>query len=85
MERIEPSFPYELAGYRYLGRGPSATGWSRSPTLAYRCLQCGDLMPADQADYFTCHCGAMHLDIDAGRFGSRLGDGNILVYERTHS
>jgi len=85
MEPIEPPFPRELAGYRYLGRGPSPTGWSRSPRLAYRCVQCGDLMPADHADYYTCTCGAMHLDFGYGRFGSRFGDVNILVYERVET
>jgi hypothetical protein len=40
-------------------------------------------MRADHDDYFTCTCGALHLDIDAGRFGSRFGDANILVYQRT--
>ena len=82
MKTIDPSFPYELANYEYIGRGPGDTGWSRSPTLAYRCVKCGDLMPADYEDYFDCRCGAMNLDIGYGRFGSTLGDNNILVYQK---
>jgi hypothetical protein len=82
MELIEPSFAYDLDGYRYIGRGPSKTGWKRSPALAYRCVQCGGVMPADHADYFDCACGAMSLDYGYGRFGSRFGDQNILVYEK---
>ena len=82
MDRIEPPFPYELDGYRYIGRGPSESGWDRSPELAYRCVQCGDLMPADYSDYFNCQCGAMNLDVGYSRFGSNFGDHNILVYEK---
>jgi hypothetical protein len=39
-------------------------------------------MPAGQDGYYSCRCGAMRLNIDAGRFGSWLGDLNVLVYER---
>ena len=39
-------------------------------------------MPGEHVDYFTCSCGAMRLDPDAGRFGSSLGDLNILVYRK---
>jgi hypothetical protein len=39
-------------------------------------------MPASFNDYFNCECGAMHLDIDFGRFGSKYGDNNILVYQK---
>jgi len=38
------------------------------------------MMRADRDDDFGCECGAMRLDADAGRFGSRLGDENVLVY-----
>ena len=85
MDPIEPQFAYEMAGYRYLGRGPSETGWHRWSSLVYRCVQCGDVMPADHADYFDCACGAMSLDYGYGRFGSRFGDQNILVYEKLGS
>jgi hypothetical protein len=34
------------------------------------------------ASNYACDCGAMYLDADAGRFGSRLGDENVLVYRR---
>jgi hypothetical protein len=37
-------------------------------------------MCAAHNDYFSSRCGAMRLDFDAGRFGSRHGDENILVY-----
>lgn len=79
---IEPQSGYLTEGYRYLGRGPSGRGWSRSPQLYYRCAKCGSMMNAAESDYWTCACGAMSLDIDAGRFGSWYGDKNILVYER---
>ncbi len=39
-------------------------------------------MPASFNDYYNCKCKAMHLDIDAGRFGSNYGDDNILRYEK---
>lgn len=39
-------------------------------------------MSADFNDYFNCDCGSMHLDIDAGRFGSWHGDENIIVYRK---
>lgn len=84
-EPIEPTSGLPVAGYEFLGRGPRAAGsggWARSGDLAYRCAKCGTMMRADRDDYFDCECGAMHLDADAGRFGSRLGDQNILVYRR---
>jgi hypothetical protein len=39
-------------------------------------------MPADTTSDFACGCGCMRLDADAGRFGSRLGDDNVLTYRR---
>jgi hypothetical protein len=39
-------------------------------------------MAAEHDDYFTCACGAMHLDIGASRFGSSFGDKAILTYRR---
>ena len=81
---IQPAFDLDLHGYSLIGRGPSATGaqrgWARDANLYFRCVVCGDLMCAAHDDYFHCRCGAMRLDIDAGRFGSRHGDENILVY-----
>jgi len=85
MDQIEPSFSYELDDYDYIGRGPGSTGWSRSSVLAYRCVKCGTVMPADYDDYFNCECGAMHLDIGYCRFGSKFGDNNILVYEKRNA
>jgi hypothetical protein len=80
--------PVELAGYSFLGRGPSATGdpdggWARSADLFFRCAACGDLMSSTQSDYYSCRCGAMHVDADAFRFGSWHGDENILVYRKS--
>jgi hypothetical protein len=88
-EITQPFFKIELSGYRFLGRGPSVTGaqggWARTKGLYYRCAVCGDMMCAAHDDYFSCRCGSMHLDIDAGRFGSRSGDENILVYRTMFS
>ena len=39
-------------------------------------------MPAAFDDYYNCQSKAMYFDVDAGRFGSRYGDGNILRYEK---
>jgi hypothetical protein len=61
---------------------PPAQGWRRSSDLVYQCSRCDMFMPADFNDYFSCDCGAMTLDFDAGRFGSRLGDQSIRVYRR---
>ena len=83
---VLPPDGMEANGYTFLGRGPGASGqsggWSRSPDLFLRCASCGDFMQASRNDYFTCSCSAMHLDFHGGRFGSRLGDQNILVYRR---
>jgi hypothetical protein len=82
--RIEDA-KYQLPGYELLGCGPQATGsygWARSGDLIFRCAKCGTTMPSLHNDYFNCSCGAMHLDIDAGRFGSQHGDESILVYRR---
>jgi len=86
-KEIKPEFDIALEGYEYLGRGPDASnadkdGWSRDSNIAYRCVKCGDLMSADHDDYYNCQCGAVHLDIDYGRFGSNHGDQNILVYKK---
>lgn len=82
---LEPQSGLLVEGHDLLGRGPRAagsSGWSRDPQLAYRCARCGSMMPADHASNYACECGAMYLDVDAGRFGSRLGDENVLVYEK---
>jgi hypothetical protein len=85
MDMMEPEFPYELDGYKFVGRGPGKSGWSTSPDLIYRCVKCGDWMRANGSEYFHCKCGAMSLDVDYGRFGSSLGDKNILTYEKTRT
>jgi hypothetical protein len=80
---IEPKFPLELPGWDFVGRdweGISDEGWPASPSVAYRCAACGVAMRGDQREPFECRCGAMVLDPVAGRFGSKHGDRNILVY-----
>ncbi|WP_282019232.1 hypothetical protein [Salegentibacter mishustinae] len=83
---IQPKFDLEIIGMKFLGRGPKASGngpgWSRSENIIYKCVECGSEMVASHNDYWNCECGAMHLDFDAGRFGSNFGDENILVYSK---
>ena len=82
---LEPESGIEVKGYNFKGRGPSATGnkngWRKSESLYFRCAKCGSMIPSIINDYYTCECCAMHHDLDAFRFGSTLGDKNILVYE----
>ena len=84
---IEPSFSLEIPGYEFLGRGPESTGvnngWPRSPDIYFRCVSCGEMMCSDHTGYYDCRCESMNLDWDAGRFGSSLGDLNILVYRKS--
>jgi hypothetical protein len=79
---LDPPSGLEVQGYEFVRRGPSARGWSRQFNFAYRCAKCGTIIPADHPSNFDCECGSMFLDIDTGRFGSRLGDQNILAYKR---
>ena len=84
--KIKPDFKIDINGFKYLGKGPKSVdgtpGWSRSDFVYYRCVKCGSMMQSSINDYFRCDCGAMTLDIDAGRFGSNYGDNNILVYKK---
>jgi hypothetical protein len=84
-DEIEPNFELQVDGFVFLGRGSTCVdgtpGWKRDSRLFYRCVTCGTFMQASTNDYFNCDCKAMSLDIDAGRFGSRYGDINILVYK----
>jgi hypothetical protein len=75
-ELIEPNFEIEVEGFKYQGRGCGSSGWSTGTNIYYRCAKCGSFMQASINDYFNCECGAMHLDIDYGRFGSRYGEEN---------
>lgn len=81
---IKPKFNLEIKGMRFLGRGPkvfgNGIGWCRSENIVYKCVECESEMNASHNDYWNCKCGAIHLDFDAGRFGSNYGDENILVY-----
>jgi hypothetical protein len=84
-ELVPPS-GYRLAGHKYLGRGPAATGADGGWSLAghaFRCARCGGYTPAGVVDYFQCRCRALHMDPDYCRLGSQLGDMNILVYRRS--
>jgi hypothetical protein len=81
-----PPGGYRLAGHKYLGRGPDATGsdgWWHLHGHAFRCARCGDHIPVEVVDYFICRCRALSMDPDYFRLGSRLGDANILVYRRS--
>lgn len=81
-----PQSGYRLAGHKYLGRGPEATGAGGGWYLtghAFRCARCGDFIPVGVVDYFACRCKALTMDPDYCRLGSRLGDANILVYRRS--
>jgi hypothetical protein len=77
--------PPKIPGHEFVRRGASDSGWSRSADLLYACEKCGSTMRGDRNDYFNGACGAMHLDIGAGRFGSKLGDHAILTYRRFHA
>jgi hypothetical protein len=71
------------SSYTYLGNGPAATGgsgWSMRADLYARCIRCGDFVSLDPTEYDHCGCGAIRKDIDAGRFGSSLGDDAIEIY-----
>src|SRR5262249_59010098 len=82
LQDLDPPQGYQVEGYNYLGRGSGGGGWTRRPNFSYRCAKCGDMMQASHKDYFNCTCNAMHLDKDAGRFGSQFGDRNILRYQK---
>ena len=86
VKEINPHFDLEVSGCSFAGRGPDASctspGWSRSQDILYRCAQCGDLMEADRGKSYSCSCNALYLDVMDGRFGSKHGDLNILVYKR---
>lgn len=84
MEQIEPSFDTGLDGHRLLGSGSAATGgvgWSGNAFLSYRCARCGAVMRADRSEDFACDCGAMTYHAGTRKFGSTLGDHNIMVYQ----
>ncbi len=77
----------ELFDLELLGRGPAATrgetGWRMNQGHLFRCVQCDFFMLDQTEDCDTCFCGALHLDADAGRFGSDLGDAQIEVWRAT--
>ena len=68
----------------YLGNGPAATGsssgWTMSSSLYFKCIECGYMMCGDAQQSESCFCWKLHIDVDAGRFGSQLGDDKIEVY-----
>jgi hypothetical protein len=66
--------------FLFLRNGPpwgETLGWPSLAGLFYRCSRCGYYMKASDNCYDTCYCGAMHRDVDAGRFGSTFGDDAI--------
>lgn len=77
---------YKGTKYKYLGNGCKATeadyGWKMSPALYFRCVSCGYMMNGDQNVDDSCICGKLCKDSGYGRFGSRLGDNAIEVYQR---
>lgn len=77
---------YNGVKYKYLGNGCKATGadqgWKMSLALYFRCVSCGYLMNADPFTDDRCTCGQLSKDSGYGRFGSRLGDNAIEVYEK---
>lgn len=70
---------------RARGSGPGATGgglgWSMTNNLLARCRTCGEYLSLDPNETASCFCGDLNKDADAGRFGSRLGDDAIDIYE----
>lgn len=82
---INPTLDLQVPGFILVGRGCSSSGWSRNPETSYRCAERGSVVSATQDDFFECAFGALFLDVDYHRFGSRLGDHNILVYSKSSS
>jgi hypothetical protein len=77
---------YKGNKYKYLGNGCKATradvGWRMASTIYFRCISCGYLMNGDPHVDDCCTCGKLSKDTGAGRFGSRLGDNAIEVYQK---
>ncbi|MEP5338963.1 MAG: hypothetical protein ABJL44_19420 [Algibacter sp.] len=80
-KRINPKFNLDIEGMTFLGRGSKVfgneKGRSRSENIIYKCVECGSEMNVSHNDYWNCKCGAIHLNFDAGRFGSNYGDDYI--------
>ncbi|MGW8566109.1 hypothetical protein [Isoptericola sp. NPDC055881] len=76
-----------IDGYRFVGRGPSATGpgpgWTMRPDLYARCMRCEDLLGLDPSADATCRCGRLYKDTSYGRFGSADGDDDIAIFIAT--
>ncbi|MEZ4798037.1 MAG: hypothetical protein R2785_12815 [Flavobacteriaceae bacterium] len=86
-KKIKADFDININGFEYLGRGATAlgifaSGWSSNEKILYRCANCGSTMIASHNDYWNCSCSAIHLDYHTGRFGSKYGNKNILVYKK---
>jgi hypothetical protein len=82
-EIIKPTLDLEIKRLEFLGRGSQHNGRSRNSNLIYKCVKCGGEMQASFSDYWNCTCGAVSLDYDTGRFGSKYGDINVLTYRKT--
>ena len=68
--------------YKYIRNGCDSSGWTMSTDIFYRCIDCGYLMSGDPNMDDRCTCGKLSKDMGFGRFGSRLGDDAIEVYEK---
>jgi hypothetical protein len=83
---LELKFDIIIEGYRFLGRGSKSSGsnkgWEINNSIFFRCANCGTLKHSIINEYWNCDCGAMYLDVEASRFGSKFGDDNILVYKK---
>lgn len=42
-------------------------GWPAGPSLYYRCLRCGDVLPSLPEQNVECSCDNIQIDIDYGR------------------
>ena len=72
--------------YAYRGNGPKATGadagWRMASTMIARCVDCGGFVTLDFTVDEACDCRKLSKDCIFGRFGSRLGDDAIEIYEK---
>ena len=83
--QVDSVIEYNGIKYKYLGNGCKATGadygWRMSSSLYFRCISCGYIINGNPKMDDSCKCGKLTKD-SIGRFGSRLGDNAIEVYER---
>lgn len=84
--QISSIIEYNGIKYKYLGNGCKATGadygWKMSSILYFRCVTCNYLMNAEPNVDDRCICGDLSKDSGYERFGSKLGDNSIEVYQK---